>query len=398
MNRKVSSILLAAGLCTLPLAAGEAHLLTVANGGEIPAETTEFTAKPWFDGTLSIPLDRAMIYLAGKGKEQKKHFAVKVVNDGSLAGEYNAFVQKKLEKGETVDPVADRKKFLNDRCGTAAGGYIYEYLRIMERMVYTNFALSGFNGPLKPQIFNFYDAKVLDKLESLLKSAVRAAAESQYAAKVNAEYAYFRKCRTNIEKMLDASRPRFYVSGTAGVPAVMNGYLGDDVQVKSTVKFDVTPDKKSLIIKLFAEEPHMDKRRITGTGRDYPDAWKDDRFEIFIVPDPDKPQKCIQLIITSAGVFWDSKREDVGYDHNVSWNSRGQLEMKHSVKHWEAVLTVPFADFGWENGVPEKMFLANVYRYRTMRGVKGTFASWSPINFGVNFQPDRFGFIIWEDK
>jgi hypothetical protein len=146
-----------------------------------------------------------------------------------------------------------------------------------------------------------------------------------------------------------------------------------------------------------AAEPEMEKRRITGTSRDYSNAWKDDRFEIFFVPDPSNLQFYYQFIITSGGVLWDGKREFRGDTVNSrDWNSNAKLKITRKKDSWNAELTIPLADLGIQP--PAKgTSLFNIYRFRTVKGKPVGSYAWAPILFGNNFQPERFGKIIWKE-
>jgi hypothetical protein len=106
--------------------------------------------------------------------------------------------------------------------------------------------------------------------------------------------------------------------------------------------------------------------------------------------------KCVQFIITSGGVLWDGRREENGYLYDLAWNSPATLDVKLFADRWEAVLVMPWQSFGFDN-IPDKPFLANIYRAREVSGLTGTkYSAWSPVRRGSFFQPERFGIFNWE--
>ena len=139
----------------------------------------------------------------------------------------------------------------------------------------------------------------------------------------------------------------------------------------------------------------MEQRKVTGRTRDYATAWLDDRFEIFIVPDESKLYDGRQFIITSGGVLWDSCWREVN-KFDASWNSNAVYRQVDGEDAWRGELIIPFADFGFET-VPEKPFRINIYRFRNVNGEPESGMALAPIRRGINFQPERFGKITWEE-
>ncbi len=369
-------------------------LLTVANGVDADAEKYDYAVQPLFAGGLPVPLDRLMLVVKRSAQQSGKNFSFTVTDETSLVDKFNIFAAEKITEDADYDPLKAREAFIIKNCGEKAAPHIAAYFRLLERRTLFVFSTTGLLSAKKPLAKDFYDREFFDTLQKFLSDAVTVSKDTPYAAVLEEEYAFFLKRRSGIELSMLNALPRFNAADANAGFQELTGILGDPVSNRSAVQCVLSPDKKFMILRMKADEPAMNKRRISGTGRDYPSAWRDDRFEIFISPDPEHPENGFQFVITSAEVLWDSRRDGLGYDNDLSWNSHARLKVVHHPASWEAELIIPLSDFGF-TGVPEKDFLINIYRFREVKGAKLEKSAWSPIRHGSNFQPEYFGRITW---
>ncbi|MBE6365308.1 MAG: hypothetical protein E7053_06105 [Lentisphaerae bacterium] len=401
----------------LALQAGEpVKIITLVNGGDVPENAQIFSDALPIDGILPMPLDRIMLHIRRQAGNRKLQLQSCEPAAESMVMEFNRFAASKIFAGQPFDRLAERREFITAKVGTAAAPFILEYFRQLERSSFAPYTIAGYAGATTPLIVDFYSLKKLDEWENLLISAINAAENAPAVTgntdnenvivhvsnklhqiqNLHKELAFFRNRKANIIRLINEHTRIFRVNRSNGVPQRFTDRFGDPATVETTISLRISDDGKALIMTLIAFEPAMDKRRITGTIRDYDLAWKDDRFEIFIVPNPDEPEKCVQFIITSGGVLWDGRREDTGYLYDLAWNSPATLDVKLFDDRWEATLVMPWQSFGLDD-IPDKPFLANIYRAREVSGLTGTkYSAWSPVRRGSFFQPDRFGIFNWE--
>ncbi len=399
-------------------AAEPVKLITMVNGGTIPENTQIFSDALPISGILPMPLDRIMIHTQKQAGSRKFQLSCDEPVNSSLVMQFNRLAADKIFSGQPFDRNAERRKFITARVGSAAAPFITEYFRQLERCSFAPYTIAGYAGATTPLIVDFYNLKKLDEWEQLLHSAIKAAESAPASPQPHSdsgekmivnvsdklhqiqilkdELDFFRERKANIIRLINEHTRIYRVLRIDGSRQKFTDRFGDPATVETTMSLKISDDGKALIMHLIAFEPAMNKRRITGTGRDYDLAWKDDRFEIFIVPDPDNPEKCVQFIITSGGVLWDGRREDTGYLYDLAWNSPAALNVELFDDRWEAVLIMPWQSFGFDS-IPDKPFLANIYRAREVSGMTGTkYSVWSPVRRGSFFQPDRFGIFNWE--
>ena len=372
------------------------NLQNVVNELDVAQESFCYSVKPFRKGALPVPADRLMLMVkrAAAQSVPAKEFSFDVENDGTLISQFNSYAAAKITSGADYDPIAERKNFLLEKCGKAAAPLINEYFRILERYTNVAFFCRSTLRPNNLRTLDVYEEKMFDQLDELLKKAVAAAAGTDYAAVIQQEYEFFSKYKNAVLDDWQRMQPILPGGRSALYWQELSGIIGDPVKVPSFVKCYLSEDQKSMVLRLIANEPNMAKRKISGTGKDFNKAWADDRFEIFIIPDPDDFSSCKQFIITSGRALWDAQVPAPGI-HDSSWNSNAVYNQFDVEGAWRAELIIPFADFGID-GIPKKPFLINIYRFRSVHGEKDENSAWSPIRIGSNVQPDRFGKIIWE--
>lgn len=359
-----------------------------------PAElaVVVFSAAP-YPGTLPIPADRLMLFM------QKTQVGIipefYFPEDGcSLITEYNRYAAKKIFSGASFDPIRERQQFLNQKAGNAAK-ILLEYFRVIERRTLFAYSSAKMENRL-PGIHDLYHTDTLVLPEQILKKGMnRKVYSAKEVAVIRKELEFFQNCRKTIQQLLLKEVPTVFAGD--GTWHELNLRAGKKATLKAGFRVDISPDKKAGIIRISAEEPEMAARKITGTERDYKSAWGDDCFEIFLAPDAATPGKCFQFIITSDGVLWDTKFEKVSPVHDLSWNTTGTCQVERKAASWEITLTIPWKDFGYDQ-IPRKPFLFNVYRYRVIKGKKPVSYAWRPIKMGGNFQPEKFGYLVWRTK
>lgn len=368
------------------------NVLQVATMEKLPAEKAVFDVAPYIKGGLPMPADRLMLYIRENlpdGAVPKLYFS----NDKSIITEYNRYAAEKIFSGEDFDILKERQQFLNRKAGKTAK-ILLEYFRVIERRSLNTF----FHAKLENRqaaALDFYHTDSLQKPEQILKKGLNRKVYSKKEVDViRKELKFYQECKRSIAQTLQKEVPT--VIAGDGKWHRLNFRSGKPSPLEAKFKVDLTPEKDSVVFRVFAEEPEMAARKITGTKRDYSKAWSDDCFEIFIVPEPEKPGKCIQFIITSGGVLYDTEYNGLSPVHNPAWNTSGSCKVDRKEKSWEITLTIPWQDFGFDKK-PSAPFLTNVFRYRVIKGKKPVSYTWCPIKSGGNFQPKKFGFIAWEE-
>ena len=372
------------------------HLLTAAHEIVVPEnKNLNYNAGSWHKAAFPVTLDRLMLAVRNEAVKRGVGYSFDVPDSGFIADRFNQAAAEAITSGGKYDPTAFRKEFLNSVCGEKAAPFMAEYLSILERRhVFTFASCDTFAPPLPEYIrlTDVYDKAMIDAMAHAVSQAREAAKDTPFADTVNREYDRFNTQRKILEDELQALLPVFHAEKDPLEWHTFYGLNGGPAKIETTVAGHISDDRKALVLRMVAYENKMDKRKITGRTRDYSNAWRDDRFEIFIVPE-ENPDAGIQFVITSGGVLWDARCRGIGLIDTV-WNSNAVYNQIDRKDAWQAELIIPLADFGYDQ-VPDKPFLINIYRFRNVRGEPETRCAWSPIRRGANYQTERFGKIIW---
>jgi NAD-dependent dihydropyrimidine dehydrogenase PreA subunit len=227
-----------------------------------------------------VPLDRLMLVVKRSAQQSGKNFSFTVTDETSLVDKFNIFAAEKITEDADYDPLKAREAFIIKNCGEKAAPHIAAYFRLLERRTLFVFSTTGLLSAKNPLAKDFYDREFFDTLQKFLSDAVTASKDTPYAGVLEKEYAFFLKRRSGIELSMLNALPRFNAADANAGFQELTGILGDPVGKRSAVQCVLSPDKKFMILRMKADEPAMNKRRISGTGRDYPNAWRDDRSRV----------------------------------------------------------------------------------------------------------------------
>ena len=367
------------------------NILRLATMEKLPANLLPISVAPYIEGTLPVPADRLMLFVRKNipaGTVPKLYFS----DDDSIITEYNRYAAEKIFSGAEFDPLQERQKFLTEKAGNASK-VLMKYFRIIERRTLFSCSYAMLESR-QANALDFYHTDSLLEPEKILKAGLNRKVYSRKEVDViRKELKFYQNCKKNIVKALQKEVPT--VIAGDGKWYHLNFRSGKPADLSAVFRVDVSGEK-ALNIRIVAEEPEMSKRKITGNGRDYSQAWGDDCFEVFLVPNPEKPGETVQFIITSGGVLYDTKYEKISPVHDTSWNMNGTCSVERKEKSWEITLSIPWKDLGYDK-MPSTPFLMNVYRYRVINGKRPVSYTWSPIKSGGNFQPKKFGYLAWEE-
>ncbi len=344
---------------------------------------------------LPVPLDALFISLKPRLLNSKCWSGVSVaLPEGewwSRATDlWNVYAWLKCFSTGDFDPAAERTAYLQENFGPAEAP-MREYFRLGERTYMAAAALAGIGRPGKLDPVDVFLPPVLAQLQSALDRAYELTiAGTEFRANVEQELWNFTAARQRLEATAE-TRVRHLRLGTAAQPLVTRN--GDAAEVTSSVAMRADADNLYLIFQ--ADEPRMEGVRMEHAGRDEDGMWDDDGFEIFLMPDPDRPQDGYQFIVNAKGAVWDGKRTLSQSD--VGWSAAGaQGEVVNAATGWQLTVTLPWRDLGCD-GIPETPWRANFYRNRMAEGEREAYA-WSPVLGTSYYQPEHFGWLHWNEK
>ena len=367
------------------------NILRLATIEKLPANLIPISVAHYIEGALPFPADRLMLFVRKNlpaGTVPKLYFS----DDDSIITEYNRYAAEKIFSGAEFDPLQERQNFLTQKAGNASK-VLMKYFRIVERRTLSSCSYAMLENR-QANALDFYHTDSLLEPEKILKAGLERKVYSQKEVDVvRKELKFYQKCKKNISKILQKEVPTVVAGDSKW--HYLNFRSGKPADLSAVFRVDASPEN-DLIVRIVAEEPEMSKREITGTGRDYPNAWGDDCFEVFLIPNPEKPGEAVQFIITSGGVLFDTKYEKISPVHDLSWNMNGNCSVERKEKSWEITLTIPWKDLGYDKK-PSTPFLMNVYRSRVINGKRPASYTWCPIKSGGNFQPKKFGYLTWEE-
>lgn len=334
---------------------------------------------------LPAPLDLVMPELKAELGERK--LTVIRPTEGGIVTEWNLYALNRMFSGGRLP---SREDFLKS-CFGAAAPAMSEYFRLLERRIVAAGALCGIGRGWRPVAADLYSGGFLPALEAALAEAERSADSPAAAEAVREERRFFSSRRKAAEERLEREIRR--LRADSGDEQFFTALYGDPADVETSVR--LSADAEKLTLTLRAAEPLPPDRRISQPReRDYSELWAEDGFEIFLIPDAGRPAHGYQFILNSRGALWDAEHTRVGAC-DATWSApHAAVDFTEQPGRWQAVLTVPWRDLGL-SGMPDRPFLANIYRNRAVRGVPRRSYAWSPIYAGAYYQPAKFGQFIW---
>lgn len=347
-----------------------------------------FTLDTIFNSSFPCPQDLLLLNL-------KNYPTVSLVcnDDSSYITKWNLYAAKKIFSQEKFDRKQERKLFIEKNFGKASSA-MEEYFRILERQIFSAGATSAIGTPSYPTAMEICRDGFLDELEMCLNQAMTLADTPKSQEAIKKELQIFAEYRQNLLNDVDKNIKRAYANSSQ--KSEFSSLYGDKADLKTTL--ELKADEKYLILTLIADEPADKSKKISQVRpRDYASMWAEDGFEIFLVPNQEKTNEGWQFIVNSRGSLWDARHERVG-SCNVSWNAENaKVDFNELENAWQITLSIPWSDLGFDK-LPEKPFLANVYRNRAVQGIARKSYAWSPIYTGAYYQVQKFGFFIWNKE
>ncbi len=345
-----------------------------------------FTLDSVFKSVLPCPQDLLLLNL-------KNYPNVLLVcnNDSSYVAKWNLYAAQKIFSQENFDRKKERKLFIEKTFGKASSA-MEQYFRILERQIFSAGATSAIGTPSYPTAMEICRDGFLDELEKCLNQAMIIADTLQAQKAVQNELLIFAEYRQNLLNDVDKNIKRAYANNSQ--KSEFSSLYGDKSDLKTTL--ELKSNEQYLILTLVADEPADKSKKISQVRpRDYASMWAEDGFEIFLVPNPEKANDGWQFIVNSRGSLWDARHEKVG-SCDVSWNAENaKVDFAELEGAWQITLSIPWSDLGFDK-IPQKPFLANVYRNHAVKGLPRKSYAWSPIYTGAYYQVQKFGFFIWD--
>ncbi len=266
-------------------------------------------------------------------------------------------------------------------------------------------ARGGAGDPVK-----IYTRADLERLSGCLeRAAVAAPAGSDYRKRVELIRGEFQPPRRMLANALVLTPPRLAPAGPS--PAIrVDGRL-DDAAWKRATPFEfvnvdgeaaayrtrgyIAWDRDYLDLAFENDEPEMGRLNVRATRRDQnddPGMWEDDSIEVFIAPDPAKPESFCQFIVNAAGLLWDARVSGPGARPDLGWNSHAEVATVREPSRWVLEMRIPFRDLGIDPPIQGKAVLANFFRNRYCGG-PAVYSCWSPTLTIRHATVARFGRI-----
>ncbi|MFA6715862.1 MAG: DUF4838 domain-containing protein [Victivallales bacterium] len=266
---------------------------------------------------------------------------------------------------------------------------------------YLKAGLGSIRNDLSPSVV--YPTSVLNRFTALLETALKKTPKtSVYHKRVKLIYKEFAKGAASIRSIMRTQIPEITLvrSNSAtdrytAKPQEFAAKTGEATTVKSWLYAGY--DNTTLYFKLIAFEPQMDKLRTKAEKTDQGAVWNDDGVEIFICPDPARPNKYFQFFISAQGTVWDANHGIIDATSlNTAYNSNCKVTASKGKNRWSIEIAIPFKALGLDGGaLAGKSISANFYRYRNQAISRNgeQLSCWSPTGQFIHFYPAKFGII-----
>ena len=128
-------------------------------------------------------------------------------------------------------------------------------------------------------------------------------------------------------------------------------------KVNQQTSFQVAYDDNRIFFAIRAEEKSPEKMRTPSGNKRDGDLWKDDCFEIYLVPVKGE-SKFYRFRINCKGTEFDAK------DWDKKWNCSLESAVKIGQDYWQAEMSIPFSELDFHN--PSKEWKINIIRRRNI--------------------------------
>ena len=350
-----------------------------------------FVLNAGFDGGMAAPADILLDTL--KKISAVNHVTLIIGGNDGCINQWNLFAVEEYFNSICFDRKQARKDFLREKFGNSAPA-MEEYFRVVERQYFSLAGVSGFGTPSYPTASEVCRNGFLKDIEKCLEKALQSADTEEAKNAILKEMQIMKERSRILRDTVKKNIRRVCVN--ENIESEFLTVYGDKADVKTTLKLEA--DDKYLKLTLTAEEPIVSRNRISQVRpRDFANMWAEDGFEIFLIPDEKKTSRGWQFIVNSRGCLWDAAHYRRGAC-DPKWNAENaKVDFSEKQGQWQVILTVPWSDLGF-NGMPEKRFLANIYRNRAAHGAARSTYAWSPIYNGAYYQAEKFGYFIWNKE
>ncbi|MBM4086025.1 MAG: hypothetical protein FJ272_14670, partial [Planctomycetes bacterium] len=121
-------------------------------------------------------------------------------------------------------------------------------------------------------------------------------------------------------------------------------------------------------------------------------VWEDDAFELFLTPTPKTPKDFFQFIFNSAGVVYDARHGQRG------WNAKLSVKTSVADDHWTVEVAIPFADLGASTPKDGETWLGNFCRdWPRPKPAQTIYTGWAYIQGGFLMEPEKYGRLVFSD-
>jgi hypothetical protein len=147
----------------------------------------------------------------------------------------------------------------------------------------------------------------------------------------------------------------------------------------------------TLFLGVEAEDPEVAARTLMASERDAM-IWEDDSVEIFVAPDPDRPERYFQIIVNLAGAVFD--REVDGDSADTEWDCPVQSATSFEKAAWTMEVALPLDKLGISSSEPGRLWRFNLCRNkRSGPADLHEMSQWIPTMRNYN-SPREFGKAI----
>ena len=157
--------------------------------------------------------------------------------------------------------------------------------------------------------------------------------------------------------------------------------LGKGQPAAAQTRVRVGHDSRALYVGFSCDLPPGSRPQATPRARDE-EVYRDEAIELFLAPNPQKPQRYFHFIVNAAG----SVQDEIGRD--AAWNTEWQAKTIQAEGRWEAEIAIPWAS------LPIPPAAGDTWRVNFCRNclATGELSSWAPCETTFHY-PERFGYL-----
>ena len=238
-----------------------------------------------------------------------------------------------------------------------------------------------------------YSPEAMRKLAAYLSEAEKlTASDSVYRRRIETVRNEFAQAEKLYSRLSRKRNPTLNLAEMGNTPERLVTTGGE--MAEPPTWFTVKDDGEKLFFKIVCFEPEMAEIKANITENNDPDTWRDDSVEIYLAAVPDKPENCIQFVVSASGkiVQYRYSREfPYGFkEANCTLSPRVTRESNR----WIVELEIPETIL--QRTGEDGNFKMNIFRTRRINA--GTTSCWSPLTGSRYYEPESFGLVISPKK